>query len=212
MLSRNVGVTPFSGIKAGTVTCMILAYTVGISAPAFADPPPWAPAWGYHGKKKGKNKHKNKYKYQTRNYAVPPPIPFGIGRGVCNKELLGSVLGASVGGVAGSQVGKGSGQLVGVAAGTIIGYLIGGSIGRYMDEVDQNCIGQALEHGEDGQDIVWNDPRNGAIYEVTPERTYQQRNGEYCREYTAQSDINGQVQTTYGTACRQEDGSWKIKN
>ncbi|TNE35940.1 MAG: hypothetical protein EP348_08010, partial [Alphaproteobacteria bacterium] len=79
-------------------------------------------------------------------------------------------------------------------------------------EVDQNCIGQALEQAETGQNITWNNPRNGAEYEVTPKRIYQQSSGEYCREYTAQSDINGKVQTTYGTACRQVDGSWKIKN
>lgn len=204
-LAENAHLPSF---KVGAIACVALAYTIGVAAPVFADPPPWAPAWGYHGKKKGKNKHKSKTKY----YAVPPAVPFGIGRGVCNRELLGSVLGASVGGVAGSQVGKGNGQLVGVAAGTIIGYLIGGSIGRYMDTVDQNCIGQALEHGEDGQEIIWNNPQNGAIYEVIPESTYKQGNGEYCREYTAQSDINGQMQSTYGTACRQEDGSWKIKN
>lgn len=199
-------------LKVGTIICVALAYSIVVAAPAFADPPPWAPAWGYHGKNKGKNKHNNKYKYQSKNYAVPPAVPFGIGRGVCNRELLGSVLGATIGGVAGSQVGKGSGQLVGVAAGTIIGYLLGGNIGRYMDDIDQNCIGQALEHGEDGQEIVWNNPQNGAVYEVTPETTYKQASGEYCREYTAQSDINGRMQTTYGTACRQEDGSWKIKN
>lgn len=200
----------FLNARAGTLTGVTIMFMfVGI-APAFADPPPWAPAWGYHGNQKGKNKHKQKGKKQQ--YAVPPAIPFGIGRGDCNRELLGSVLGATLGGVAGSQVGKGSGQLVGVAGGAIIGYLIGGSIGRSMDEIDQNCIGQILEHGEDGQDIVWNNPRNGAIYEVSPNQTYQQSNGEYCREYTAQSEINGQIQTTYGTACRQEDGTWKIKN
>ncbi|USG62634.1 RT0821/Lpp0805 family surface protein [Sneathiella marina] len=202
------GIFRISKVKIVAAAAAIFLF-VGI-APAFADPPPWAPAWGYYGKQKGKGKHK--YKGKNRQYAVPPAVPFGIGRGDCNRELLGSVLGATIGGVAGSQVGKGSGQLVGVAGGTIIGYLIGGAIGRTMDEIDQNCIGQILEHGEDGQDIVWNNPRNGTVYEVSPSRTYQQSNGEYCREYTAQSDINGQIQTTYGIACRQEDGSWKIKN
>jgi surface antigen len=69
-----------------------------------------------------------------------------------------------------------------------------------------------MEHAEDGQDIIWNNPRNGAVYEVSPEKTFQQKSGEYCREYTAQSEVGGKTQTTYGTACRQVDGSWKIKS
>ncbi|WP_373084976.1 glycine zipper 2TM domain-containing protein [Sneathiella sp.] len=180
------------------------------SLPVLADPPPWAPAHGYRAKHKSKkNKHKNYEKHEEQYVA---PIPFGIDLGRCNRELLGSVLGAAAGGAAGSQVGKGDGQLVAIAGGTIIGYLLGGSIGRSMDEIDQNCIGQILEHAEDGQDIIWNNPRNDAVYDVVPRSTYQQKNGEYCREYTAQSDINGKTQTTYGIACRQEDGSWKLKS
>lgn len=189
---------------------MAMAFSFITIAPVYADPPPWAPAWGYHKNKKGKNK--NKYKGDQRVYAMPPAVPFGIDRGACNRELLGSVLGAAVGGLAGSQLGKGKGQLVGVAGGAIIGYLIGGSIGRSMDEIDQNCIGQVLEHGQDGQEVIWNNPENGGIYEVSPQRTYQAKSGEYCREYTARSEIGGKTQTTYGTACRQEDGSWKIKS
>lgn len=184
---------------------------VGI-APAYADPPPWAPAWGYRDKHKNKGKGKNKNKSRYEHYDVPPPVPFGIDRGACNRELLGSVLGAAAGGLAGSQIGKGTGKTIAVAGGAIIGYLLGGSIGRSMDEIDQNCIGQVLEHGQDGQEIIWNNPQNGKVYEVVPTRTYQQNNGEYCREYIAESEVGGKTQTTYGIACRQEDGSWKIKS
>jgi len=35
---------------------------------------------------------------------------------------------------------------------------------------------------------------------------------EECREYQATTTIDGQPQQIHGTACRQPDGSWKIKN
>lgn len=34
----------------------------------------------------------------------------------------------------------------------------------------------------------------------------------YCREYQTTARINGALQKTYGTACRQPDGSWRIVN
>lgn len=32
----------------------------------------------------------------------------------------------------------------------------------------------------------------------------------YCREFQTQTVVAGQVQPSYGTACQQPDGSWKI--
>ena len=92
----------------------------------------------------------------------------------------------------------------------MLGFLIGGTIGRNMDEVDQNCVGQALEHAGDGQQIAWNNPRTGAQYQVVPTRTVQGSDGRYCREYTATSVVSGRNQQTYGRACRQPYGSWKL--
>lgn len=195
-------------LKTAMVSALALGFMGADIVPVKADPPPWAPAHGYRDKQMKKGKKGKGY------YAAPVPlvIPFGIDTGRCNRELLGSVLGATVGGVAGSQIGKGDGKIVAIAGGTIIGYLLGGSIGRSMDEVDQNCIGQVLEHAEDGREIIWNNPRNDIDYKVNPERTYQVKSGEYCREYTAEAEINGKIEKTYGTACRQVDGDWKLMN
>lgn len=33
----------------------------------------------------------------------------------------------------------------------------------------------------------------------------------YCREYTQKMIVAGQTHTTYGTACRQPDGTWAIQ-
>jgi hypothetical protein len=40
--------------------------------------------------------------------------------------------------------------------------------------------------------------------------TYTDDQGRTCREYRSSSTINGQVQSTYGTACLQPDGSWRV--
>ncbi len=196
-----------SRLKRVAVAALILACGAVWSAPVSAEPPPWAPAWGYRNKHKGKGKGKNKHRVQVQQAYVPP---YDIGMGRCNRELLGSLLGAAAGGLAGSRIGDGRGQLAATAGGTLLGFLIGGTIGRNMDEVDQNCVGQALEHAQNGQQIAWNNPQTGARYQVVPTRTVQGSDGRYCREYTTTSVVSGRNQQTYGRACRQPDGSWQI--
>ncbi len=139
-------------------------------------------------------------------------MPLNLDTGQCNHELLGRLLGAAAGGLAGSQIGDGRGQLAAIAGGTLLGFLVGGSIGRGMDEVDQNCICQALEHAGDGQQIAWNNPQTGARYEVVPTRTVRQSNGSYCREYTTTAVIGGRPRDTYGRACRRPDATWRHAN
>ncbi len=171
------------------------------SAPTAAEPPPWAPAWGYRAKHKGKNKHRLQQAY------VPP---YDIGLGRCNRDLIVGLLGGAAGGLLGAQIGKGRGQLAAVAAGTLLGFLVGNNVGRSMDEADQTCLTQSLEHAEDGQEIAWNNPDSGARYQVTPTKTIEVAEGRYCREYTTTAVIGGKTQSTYGKACRQPDGSWRL--
>jgi surface antigen len=171
------------------------------SAPVAAEPPPWAPAWGYRAKHKSKNKHR------VQQASVPP---YDIGLGRCNRDLIGGLLGGAAGGLAGSQIGSGRGQLTAVAAGTLLGFLVGNNIGRSMDEADQTCLTQSLEHAEDGQEIDWNNRDSGARYQITPTKTVRVADNRYCREYTSTATIGGKTETTYGRACRQPDGSWRL--
>ena len=159
-------------------------------------PPPWAPAYGY----------RRKQGFAETSY-VPP---FDINIGTCNRELVGSVLGGAVGGVLGSNVGKGTGQTVAIIGGTILGVLVGGSVGRTMDQVDQNCVGQIMEHSPTGRAVEWQNPDTGVSYEVVPIQTQQDTQGRYCREYQTTATVGGRTQQVYGTACRQPDGSWQI--
>lgn len=140
---------------------------------------------------------------------APSNAAIGVFAGRCDHELLGRILGGIAGAAVGAQVGKGDGRTAAVIGGTIIGVLVGGNIGRTMDETDQHCIGQALEHAPDRQTVRWDDPDSGAQYAVTPVRTEPAGGERYCREYVTEVVIDGRAQQAYGTACRQPDGSWE---
>jgi surface antigen len=181
-------------------------------APAFADPPPWAPAWGARSHGKGHGKGKDKHKYKQAKVVAPYVAPFGLDMGRCNRERLGQILGGAAGGALGSTIGKGDGRTVAVIGGTLLGVLIGGSIGRSMDQIDQNCVGQVLEHAPDGQEVAWKNPNENISHTVVPVRTFETNDSRYCREYTSTAVIGGATEKTRGTACRQPDGRWLLKN
>jgi surface antigen len=206
--------------RAATGAIMLtLAFSVGLPAAfldmpfvgtALADPPPWAPAHGYRAKGKHKFKRKGKHRRsysQTQAYRVPV---VGIPSGICNREVIGAIIGGAAGGYAGSRFGSGKGNMAATAAGALLGLLVGGSIGRSMDQVDQDCIGQTLEQAEDRRSVRWRNPDSGTDYRITPTKTYSVSDGRYCREYTTEATVGGKTQRTYGTACRQPDGSWKL--
>ncbi len=177
----------------------------------YADPPPWAPAHGYRAKAKHKNKHKRRHGgYES--YGEAYVVPHGISRNTCDRGTVGAVLGGVTGAVIGSQVVKRENAVVGLIGGAIVGVIVGGAIGRSMDRVDHNCIGQALEHAEEGQRVNWTNEDTGSRYSVTPKRTYQTTSGQYCREYQVTGALSGREQEAFGNACRQTDGTWKIIN
>jgi len=185
------------------IGALVSGLVIGAVVPVSADPPPWAPAHGYRAKQKGKHK---------KQYADAYVAPYDLDLGRCNRDLLGAVLGGVGGAAAGSTIGKGDGRTAAIVGGAILGVLVGGSIGRAMDDLDQHCIGQALEHAPDGRSIVWNNAQSQAQYTVAPVRTVQIADGRYCREYTTTAVVAGKTEQTYGRACRQPDGSWEIQN
>ncbi len=205
-----------------TPVALVVGCAMGMSmaAPAWADPPPWAPAWGYHKQKRHEERREHRHHHRRdreREYehdddygraGVAYSSPYIID-GHCNREGVGKVVGAVTGAAVGSRIGKGDGRTAATIVGAIVGYMVGGSVGRSMDDADRACVGQALEYGHDHQPVQWRNPDTGAAYTVTPTKTYQ-ADGSYCREFTRQGVIDGRRQTLYGTACRQADGSWKI--
>jgi len=196
----------------------LLALTCSLAMPVPADPPDWAPAHGYRDKHKH---HDDDDRYESRGSdGVVVALPWAdshhgsgyVRDGRCNRDALGAVLGGVVGGVVGSQVGKGDGRTAATVIGTVVGILVGQSIGRSMDAADQNCTSQALEYVPDGQPVAWNNPDQQGDYVVTPRKTWRNDSGAYCREYITQATVAGQRQQTYGSACRQPDGTWRVAN
>lgn len=45
-----------------------------------------------------------------------------------------------------------------------------------------------------------------------PSYTASQEEPAYCREYSKKIIVNGKEEVAYGTACLQDDGSWRIMN
>ena len=166
-------------------------------------PPPWAPAHGY------------RRKHGAPQVIVVPagaPTLLNLDVGRCYRETAGFILGGATGAILGAQIGRGSGKLAAVAAGTLVGALAGGEIGRSMDRQDALCAGYALEHVPDRQTVIWQNPDLGGDVHMVPQRTWQSDAGAYCREYTMTSSVGGRAVQTYGTACRQPDGQWRIAN
>lgn len=205
---------PFRTMATAFTALIGLAF---LAPPVAADPPPWAPAHGYRAKKgHGAQKHKNK-KWRKQESRAEYVLPPGLQNGRCRPDLfdprvVGGVIGAAAGGYAGSKFGKGDGKLAATALGTLVGAVIGHAVGDQLAQAENTCFSQTFEHVPDRETIAWADPRHNARYEVTPQKTTKKALGEYCREYTAKATVGGKPSDTYGTACRQPDGSWKLIN
>lgn len=134
--------------------------------------------------------------------------PYG-GYSAPSKETQGAVAGGVIGGVLGSTIGDGRGRVWAAAAGTLIGALAGAHVGRQLDDRDRYYAGQTLETAPTGATKKWVNPDSGTAYSVTPTHTYES-GGTPCREFTMDTEVGGQAEQVYGTACRQADGSWKM--
>ncbi len=156
--------------------------------------------------------HRNRPRHARRYRHRYAPARFSsaaIVRGRCDRQFFGALLGGGAGALAGSAIGRGSGRVAATIGGAVLGVIVGGSLGRDMDLADRRCVGLTLEHAGDGRSVAWSAPQGGG-YTVRPVRSYR-TNGRYCREYLATATIGGREQQTYGTACRQPDGSWELQ-
>ncbi|WP_119420964.1 hypothetical protein [Desertibaculum subflavum] len=55
-------------------------------------------------------------------------------------------------------------------------------------------------------------PRGPAVAAHPTSPVFQTPQGQHCREYQANLNIGGAVQPSYGTACLQPDGTWRLMN
>lgn len=129
------------------------------------------------------------------------------------KTTIGALGGAAGGGLIAAAAGGGPAA---IAGGVILGGLLGGAVGNALDQRDKELAlkeaQQSLEYSKSGQTSQWQNPDSGNSGTFTPTRTYQTQSGQYCREYTQEIFVAGEKHESYGTACRQPDGSWQIQN
>lgn len=97
----------------------------------YADPPPWAPAWGYrHLHRHYHNRDRDTVVY-VHAYTPPPPVYAPPAYATveaarpCNNGLVGGMIGGAAGGFLGSQIGKGDGRLAATATGAVLGAVVG---------------------------------------------------------------------------------------
>jgi len=134
----------------------------------------------------------------------------GIG-GMNTSETVGTLGGAVAGGLLGSRFGGGSGKLATTAIGTLLGAYAGQQLARHFSPADQNRASDAEERAvANNQTITWNNPESGNRGTIQPVKTYQDNNGQTCRDYNHTVVIDGKTEVARGTACRQPDGSWKL--
>ena len=136
--------------------------------------------------------------------------------GTYNKATTGAALGAITGGALAYGLGKDSSKKdLWLIAGAAAGGLIGNNIGAKLDERDRLLLGetlqQTMEHGPTNSVGSWSNPDSGNSGTVTPTQAMLSANNQPCREFTTTVNIGGELSQAYGTACRQNDGSWKIQ-
>jgi len=148
-------------------------------------------------------------------YYTPPGywgIP-GYGYGSGPKQFFGTLGGAALGGWAGSGIGAGTGRLAAVGAGTLLGAFLGSGIGGSLDRADEAYAAHAAARAYSaplGYPIQWSNPASGNAGRVWSTREGWSTSGAYCREFQQQILVGGRVQSAFGQACQQPDGSWRI--
>ena len=136
--------------------------------------------------------------------------------GTYNKATTGAALGALTGTALAYGLGKDSSKKgLWLIAGAAAGGLAGNAIGKQLDERDRLLLGKTfqntMETAPTNHGGGWNNPDSGNSGTVTPTQTMVSSNNQPCREFTTTINIGGELTQGYGTACRQNDGSWKIQ-
>ena len=86
------------------------------------------------------------------------------------------------------------------------------SMSMMQDQVAMDAaLNKALEVNLSGNELAWQNPDSNRSALFTPVRTYQDKSGKYCREYRKDVTATGQTETTYGLACRTDEGAWKTR-
>ena len=125
-----------------------------------------------------------------------------------SKGSQGAIGGAAGGAAIGQAIGRDTeSTLIGAAVGTLLGYIVGNE----MDKFDQQQLTYAYERGPSGQPVAWVNPDSGNSYQVVPQPAYSNSSSQVCRQAEIMATIDGRPETTYATACRNNQGQWVLQ-
>ena len=131
------------------------------------------------------------------------------------KQAVGTVTGMVLGGKVANDFAEGSRNeglwtIAGVALGAFLGNEVGASMDRQDTLLAERAAIQALEFNKFQQSSVWKNPDSGNSGTVYPTKTYDIA-GQPCREFTQEIKIGDKIETAFGKACRNVDGSWDLQ-
>jgi surface antigen len=112
-------------------------------------------------------------------------------------------------------LGPGAARIDAPVRGTLIGAFVGQDIGRQLVRGDIEHARTAQQQAYVaviGQPVAWTNPDTGHGGTITPTREGRDAQGRSCREYRTTLTVAGETRTTYGTACRNADGTSTIVN
>jgi surface antigen len=90
--------------------------------------------------------------------------------------------------------------------------MLGYIVGNEMDKFDKRQLNYAYERGPSGQSVAWVNPDSGNSYQVVPQPAYTGGGNRVCRQAEIVATIDGNPETTYSTACRNNQGQWVLQN
>lgn len=106
----------------------------------------------------------------------------------------------------------GSSGVAEAEASTAISVLLNNEFGQALDVSDHKAVAeaqrQALRSPGVGSAVAWQNSATGRSGQVRPGPVYQV-NDTTCREFTHEMNLSNRHLVARGTACRQDDGSWK---
>ena len=131
-----------------------------------------------------------------------------------DNKFIGQILGSAAGAYLGSKVGSGVSTNLAIILGGAVGLLIGGKIAEALDEDEQldlnSNVNESLEENKDYEVKEWTSKKNKEkTGEIIPLNKYK-INEETCRDFKKIISSEGKVIEESSTACRDEDGNWKI--
>ena len=134
-----------------------------------------------------------------------------------NKEdnkLFGQILGSAAGAYLGSKFGSGVGKDLSMILGGAVGFLVGGKIAELLDEDEQQdlneTISDSLDNNKDNEVDKWESTKDSNTKaEVIPLNKYDIEE-KTCRDFKKIITKDGKKIEEASTACRDENGNWKI--